>query len=231
MAQNLGDVVTIRNFKAKNGIVQERKDSGTTLRQFTSNDLIANESLTLERYIILDATSRTSYPSYISFEAPKIIIDTSIPSNYDGISIWNNGKNSLTFNNSSVNFDNAVYDGDTDYQGPIGFTGTSSINVTSNTNGKTIIKASTLTGTVSLDVEEGVQDGDTFLIDATDNQLVITDGEWTATPSTVGNVTTYTLAKVGPSKKQMLLYTVNNGIKKMRFLTDSNSKQRLLGGL
>ena len=62
---------------------------------------------------------------------------------------------------------------------------------------------------MSLDVESGVQDSDTFLIEATDNQLVITDGEWTATPSTSGNITTYTLSKATLQKpKFRLLYTV-----------------------
>ena len=221
MAQNLGDVVSIVGFHAKNGGVYEINGYGAVLREFTSSHLIANQQMTLLHTILLDSTRRTSYPSNCIFEAPKIIVNTDVYGNYLGIDIWDNGKNSLTFNNSSVNFDNAVYDEDTDYQGPIAFTGTSSINITPDTNGKTIIYASTLTGTVSLDVENGVQDGDTFLIQATDNQLVITDGEWTATPSTVGNVTTYTLAKAGPSKKHRLFYTYNNGERVLRFLRSS----------
>lgn len=205
MAQNLGDVVVLNNYYTQNGYVEA---NGQEIGGDSYN-LAATISMTFTGDFLCDSTSGTSFPSYVSFEAPKIIFST-IPSDY-GISIGNNGKNSVTLNNSSVNFDNAGYflDGDTDYQGPISFTGTSSINVTSNTNGKTIIKASTLTGTVSLDVESGVQDGDIFLIEATDNQLVITDGDWIATPSTSGNITTYTLAKAAvPKPKFRMLYTI-----------------------
>lgn len=228
MAQNLGDVVTIASYTAENGIVRGSVN-GAPVKQFTSYDLVANQQITFEGDFQCYATKGTSYPAYVSFEAPKIIFNT-ISAIY-GISIWNNGKNSVTLKNTSVNFDNAVYDTDTDYVGPIIFDGNSSINITSNTNGKTIIKASTLTGTVSLDVQSGVQEGDTFLIQATDNQLVITNGEWTATPSTVGNVTTYTLSKAGPSIKQRLFYTYENGNRVLRFLTDTNGKQRILGSL
>lgn len=215
MAQNLGDVVTIGSYKAKNGIAKGSVN-GAPVAQFASYDLVANQQITFIDSFICDATAGTSYPAYVSFEAPKIIFNT-ISAIY-GISIWNNGKNSVTLKNASVNFDNAKYDTDQDYVGPISFTGTSSINITPNTNGKTIIKTSTLTGTVSLDVQSGVNDGDTFSIEATTNNLIITDGEWTATPSTVGNVTTYTLAKAGPSKKQRLFYTYENGNRVLRFL-------------
>lgn len=202
MSQNLGDVVTIQYYFAKNGFVSENTAGGVVIREFTSNDLIANQSMTFIGTMELVSTNGTQYPSYITFEAPNIYIESEIY-------IRNTAnKNSITFNNSSVNFDDASYSTNTNYIGPIGFTGASSLNITSNTNGKTIIKASTITGTVSLDVEDGVQDGDTFSIEATDNQLVITDGDWTATPSTVGNVTTYTLATALQKPKFRLLYTI-----------------------
>ena len=44
------------------------------------------------------------------------------------------------------------------------------------------------------------------------------DGDWIATPTTVGNVTTYTLTKSAPSKKQRLFYTYENGNRVLRFL-------------
>lgn len=208
---NVGDNVTVSNYYANSsGIQYDGYDD------FPSNTLTANNSITFTDMLRLRAYPSPNYRN-VTFGAPHIYL------NANDISIYNNGYNSITFDNSSVNFDNAIYNPNnkTDGIGPIGFTGTSSINVTSNTNGKTIIKASTLTGTVSLDVESDVQEGDTFLIEATDNQLVITDGEWTATPSTVGNVTTYTLAKAGPSKKFRLFYTVDGG----------NRTLRLLGGI
>lgn len=214
MPQNLGDVVVIDDYYSQDGFVY-----AGNWGEFTDYHLVANQQMTLLNGVLLDSTPGSIFPTNAIFEAPKIIINTVVSGNYYGIAIWNNGSNILTFNNSSVNFDNAEYDyTETDYIGPIAFTGNSSINITSNTNGKTIIYASTLTGTVSLDVESDVQDGDTFLIQATDNQLVIIDGEWSATPSTSGNVTIYTLAKAGPSKKQRLFYTYDNGEKVLRFL-------------
>lgn len=214
MSEILGDDVTLRNFYTQNGYVEanDQEIGGD------SYHLEATNSMTFTGDFTLDCTSGTSFPSYMVFKAPKIIFNT-VGAPYDwGISIWNNGKNSVTFLDSSVNFDNAIYETDSTYIGPIAFTGSSSINVTTASNGKMLIKASTLTGTISLDVESGVQDGDTFSIEATTNNLVITDGEWTATPSTVGNVTTYTLAKAGPSIKQRLFYTYENRNKVLRFL-------------
>lgn len=210
MAQNLGDVVTILNYYAENGYV-----SSDNLGDFTSYHLIANQKMTLSGYVALNSDN-SSYQSNIIFESPEIVFNSS----GWGIIILNNNYNSLTLLDSSVNFDNAIYDGSSfgNFYGKIIFSGNSSLNITSNTNGKTIIKASTLTGTVTLDVEDGVQDGDTFSIEATTNNLVITDGEWTATPTTVGNVTTYTLAKAGPSIKQRLFYTYENGNRVLRFL-------------
>lgn len=175
--------------------------------------LSAENSITFTGPVQLFSIDDSDIPSYITFEAPYIVF-SNLGTN--GISIIKSTKNKLTFNNSSVNFDNVAYMDQSaapptfpEVRGQISFSGKSSINVTSDTNGKTIIKASTLTGTVSLDVEDGVQEGDTFSIEATDNQLVISDGEWTATPSTSGNVTTYTLSKATLQKpKFRLLYTV-----------------------
>lgn len=124
----------------------------------------------------------------------------------------------IIINNGYLNTDAATW---TSYTGDFQFTGDSSLKITTDSNGKTLIKGGTVSGTITLDVDEGVQDGSTFSIEATDNQIVITDGEWTATPSTVGNVTTYTLAKAGPSKKFRLFYTVDGG----------NRTLRLLGGI
>lgn len=175
--------------------------------------LSAENSITFTGVVQLFSTDYSSVSSYITFEAPHIIF-----SNLGtlGIAIIKSSKNKLTFNNSSVNFDNVAYMNQSsappsfpEVRGQISFTGTSSINVTPNTKGKTIIKASTLTGTVFLNVESGVQDGDTFLIEATDNQLVITDGDWIATPSTSGKITTYTLSKAAvPKPKFRMLYTI-----------------------
>lgn len=223
MSKILGDDVILDYFFTQNGSVEANGSEITG----DAYHLEATKSITFTGRTRLVCTDGTSYPSYMEFTAPKIIFINS----ESGVAIRNNGKNSMTLKNASVNFDNVIYSSSAKYKGPISFSGTSSINITSNTNGKIIIKASTLTGTVSLDVESGVNDGDTFLIDATDNQLIITDGEWSATPSTVGNVTTYTLAKAGPSTKQRLFYTYENGSKKLRFLTDSDGKQRLLGSL
>lgn len=196
MPYNLGSNVTISDFYSQNGYLTIDGVEPTGVTDLT---FYATDSITFDGEILLDSDPYTPYPSDIVFEAPKININTVVEGSYYGVSISNNDKNSLTFNNSSVNFDNAEYDTDPNYIGPIAFTGNSSINVTQNTNGKTIIKASTLTGTITLDVEDGVQDGDTFLIDTTvSNQLVIIDGDWTATPSTSGNITTYTLSQAQP---------------------------------
>ena len=225
MSQNLGDDVTILNYYAEDGYI-----ASDNLGSFTSLHLIANKKMTLNGYVALNSSaSQYQYHSYIIFEAPEIVFNSS----GWGIVILNNNYNSLTLLDSSVNFDNAIYDGSSfgNYYGKIIFSGNSSLNITSNTKGKTIIKASTLTGTVSLDVEDGVQDGDTFSIEATTNNLVITDGDWVATPTTVGKVTTYTLTKSAPSKKQRLFYTYENGNRVLRFLTDTNGKQRILGSL
>ena len=205
MAQNLGDVVTLTDFYSQNNYTEW---------DYTSHGgkyFIANQQMTFVKDFILDGTdSSEQFITYITFEAPKIIFNTT--TGVDGISIRNNGCNKLILLNASVNFDNAKYDTSSSYIGPIEFSGTSAINITTSSVGKTLIKASTLTGTVSLDVEDGVQDGDTFLIQATDNQLVITDGEWTATPSTSGNITTYTLAKAAPSVKTRFAYTSETGL-------------------
>lgn len=206
----LGENATLTNYYSS--------ESGASCNEYKPMPSIEGNS----RNLILEATNTLTilgnfsldtypdeeeeYASKPKLKAPKVILNTN--GKY-GIYISNSDTNLLTFLDSSVNFDNAIYYTNTNYIGRISFTGTSSINVTSNTNGKTIIKASTLTGTVSLDVEDGVQDGDTFLIQATDNQLVITDGEWSATPSTSGNITTYTLSKAAtPKPKFRMLYTI-----------------------
>lgn len=211
MAQNLGDNPIVDDYWGDSGGISFELDGD--LVEGTSNTQIANNSMTFINGLGLSSYAGIN-PRHITFSAPKIYLNST------NIRIRNNGSNSITFDNSSVNFDNAIYNATSqaDRIGPINFTGSSSINVTSNTNGKTIIKASTLTGTVYLDVQSGVNAGDTFSIEATTNNLIITDGEWTATPSTVGNVTTYTLAKAGPSTKQRLFYTYENGNKVLRFL-------------
>lgn len=202
MAQNLGDVVELQDLYAENGYIRARN-----LGELTSYTLIANQLMTLTQQVALYSYD-PNYPSNIVLQAPKIVFSNM--SGY-GIVIYDTPYNSLTFNDASVNFDNAQYNiiDLSGFIGKIGFTGTSSINITSNTNGKTLIKATTLTGTITLDAEDGVQDGDSFSIEATDNQLVITDGEWIATPSTSGNITTYTLTKATLQKpKFRLLYTI-----------------------
>ena len=178
----------------------------------TSNTLQSTDPLEFTGYTIVNSAGGNK--RNVTFEAPNIDMNSAI-------SIRNDENNSITYNNSIVNFDDATWNANVTFVGRMFFTGTSSLNITSNSKGKTLIKASTLAGTITLDVEDGVQEGDTFLIEATDNQLVITDGDWTATPSTVGDVTTYTLSKARPSKKFRLFYTVDGG----------NRTLRLLGGI
>lgn len=216
---DLGDVAVVSDYYAQNGYytIDNVGPSGY------GRILIASESITFTGRVKIDSDSDVDeeYRTFCVFDAPKIIFNNLNSS--VGIQIRKNNNNKITFNNASVNFDNAKYSiyyrTVEAYRGDIEFTGTSSINITSNTNGKTIIYSRNLTGTITLDVGSGVQDGDTFLIDATDNQLTITDPTgWTITPSTVGNVTTYTLAKSGPKRKFRLLYTIDGGNKKLRFL-------------
>lgn len=205
-----GDIVISEYYADEGGITYKVNgiwETVTDINIYCSGSIIFTHDALLE--------SNGGNLRNVIWSSPKIYMNTTVDW---GFAIRNNEANSVTFNNSSVNFDNTVYDTDPNYIGRIFFTGTSSLNLTANSNGKTLIKASTLSGTITLDVEEGVQDGDTFSIEATDNQLVITDDEWTATPSTVGNVTTYTLAKAGPSKKQRLFYTYENGNRVLRFL-------------
>lgn len=112
----------------------------------------------------------------------------------------------LNVSDGYLNIDNVTW---TNSKQNVVFGSNTQLQITSFSNGKTLIKAATVTGTITLDVQSGVNEGDTFSIEATDNQLVITDGEWIATPSTSGNVTTYTLAKATLQKpKFRLLYTV-----------------------
>lgn len=126
----------------------------------------------------------------------------------------NNGLLSLA--KGSFNFDTTTWS--TTSQN-VEFGENSSIKITTVSNGKTLIKASTLTGTITLDVDDDVQDGSSFSIEATDNQLTIIDPTgWSITSSTVGNITTYTLAKAGAKRKFRLLYTIDGGNKKLRFL-------------
>lgn len=113
----------------------------------------------------------------------------------------------LHLENGYINLDNIVWGNR--HSSNFEFGSNAQLQITSSSNGKTLIKATTVTGRITLDVQSGVQEGDTFLIEATDNQLIITDGEWTATPSTSGNITTYTLSKAALQKpKFRLLYTV-----------------------
>lgn len=165
--------------------------------QPTSNTLQSEDPLEFTGYTIVNSAGGNK--RNVTFEAPKVDMNSAV-------SIRNDENNSITYNNSIVNFDDATWNANATFVGRMFFTGTSSLNITANSKGKTLIQASTLAGTITLDVEDGVQDGDTFLVQATDNQLVITDGEWTATPSTVGNITTYTLAKVAPVYKTRLIY-------------------------
>lgn len=202
---DIGSVAVVNDYYADETNISFYLNGSYT--QATNITLEASESITFTGYCGLDSWSSINKRN-VTFSAPKIYMN--ITGDW-GFFIKNDGNNSITFNNSSVNFDNTVYSTDPDYIGRLFFTGTSSLNITSNSNGKTLIHASTLAGTITLEVEDGVQDGDTFLIEATNNQLVITDGEWTATPSTSGNVTTYTLARANTTKTR-LVYTPTTDI-------------------
>lgn len=194
MSQNLGDNAIINNLYSQDGWVDG----------YSSTTLIANESITLTGDAILD-----SYyiETFITLEAPKIYVNATISIRSDGGS---NTTNKLIFNNSSVNFDNAEYDTDTDYIGPMSFTGNSSINITASSNNKTLIKVSTLTGNVDLDVDgSSIVESVSFSIQATTNSLIVnTPTGWTVTPSTSGDITTYTVARVQlPNVKEL---NINN---------------------
>lgn len=194
MSQNLGDNAIINNLYSQDGWVDG----------YNSTTLIANESITLTGDAILD-----SYyiETFITLEAPKIYVNATISIRSDGGS---NTTNKLIFNNSSVNFDNAEYDTDTDYIGPMSFTGNSSINITASSNNKTLIKVSTLTGNVDLDVDgSSIVESVSFSIQADTNSLIVnTPTGWTVTPSTSGDITTYTVARVQlPNVKEL---NINN---------------------
>lgn len=218
----------------ENGVQQPT--DGSTFFEKTYNEAIRfyseeyDESLYIQK-CVRDGVSRT-----VTFNAPSIEVTKKV---YTGCPLYLNGDTVFDNCTSRIYENGAIYcSGNTvlgiDFKfdndgvltlsnGYFNFDGTSwttsgqsivfgsnaSLKITTSTNGKTIIKCSSVTGTITLDVDSGVQDGDTFLIEATDNQLVITDGDWTATPSTSGNITTYTLAKAAvPKPKFRMLYTI-----------------------
>lgn len=151
-ATDIGDAVTVNDYYTQNGYVEFGGDEVSG----NAYTLKATKSMTFTGTTLLNSTDGTSYPSNVIFDAPEVNMESEI-------SIRNNGKNSMTFNNAMVNFDKATWDSDTDYQGPIAFSGQSGIKVTSDSLTKDpLITASKLSGDVNLVIENGaIADGAT----------------------------------------------------------------------
>jgi len=112
----------------------------------------------------------------------------------------NNGV--LSLSNGSNDFNGTIWE--TNSQN-VEFGENSTIKITTASNGKTLIKATTLTGTITLDVDEDVEDGTTFSIEATNNNLIIENAEgYEVTSESVGNVTTYTVSIVSAKEVKEL---------------------------
>lgn len=219
MSYNLGDIATVNDFYCENGYSQFRLNG--SYKSTDEISFISTTSITFTgpTYLYCDS-SNPSWYSNITFEAPSIIFNSS----NTGIGFYGNNT-SITFNNSSVNFDSVIYENDSaGGPGSISFTGTSSISVTVNTNNKTIIKATTLTGEVSLDIDgESIVDGVSFSIEATTNNLVVNAPTgWVVTPTTDGNVTTYAVTRAALPDVQEL--NINNTTYKIK---DSYARRQL----
>jgi len=160
LATDIGDAVIVNNYYTQNGDV----DINGVPVSGSAYTLKATESMTFTGTTLLDSTSGTSFPSNVIFDAPEINMESKI-------SIANNGKNSITFNNALVNFDKATWDTSTAYQGPIAFSGESGIKITSNSLTKDpLITASKLSGDVNLVIENGaIADGATVNMNLVNN--------------------------------------------------------------
>ena len=90
MSQNLGDVVVLNDYYTQDGYVEANwEEIGGD-----AYNLLATISMTFTGQAIFDSTYQSILPSNCTFEAPNIYLNCIL-------SIWNNGSNSATFNNSS----------------------------------------------------------------------------------------------------------------------------------
>ena len=152
---------TVNNYYAENGYVE------------ANGAPVAGSANTISNANYLDFTGTTqlnsdsaTYPSNMTFSAPKINMNSEIAIN-------NNGYNSITFSNAVVNFDNATWSTLSGYDGPIAFAGDSGIEITSASSSKNPLIGSSKvssSGDVNLVIANGtVDDGNTLNVNLFDS--------------------------------------------------------------
>ncbi len=218
----------IHEYFADDSMITWEDGNGETI-QGTSNTLSSDEDLifTGETWVFLFDPSSGNRD--VIFSAPNIKMESLIFIN-------NDIKNSITFENSNVNFDGASWRTDPLDQGKIIFSGDSKLNLTSESN-KLLIICNDISGTITLDLDDSFVSGSTFSIQANaENNLIINNAEgYEVVPTTDGTITTYTVNRVSTAKeiKQITLgektyllkdETARNGLKdKQDIISDLNT--------
>lgn len=215
MAYQLGTDVTVYDaWYDINGFHCVFEDNlGYTKRISDDKEFFATEKIKFIRGIlVMDGRYENSD---IVFSAPKIVITGEV-------AIENEDKNSITFENSSVNFDEATWYDDPIWQGKLAFSGESKLNLTSESN-KTLIICDSISGTITLELDDSFVSGSTFSIQANSaNNLIINNAEgYEVVPTTDGTTTTYTVKYIKEVQK------ISNENETYR-LKDTVARERLI---
>ena len=166
------------------------------------------------QYIVFNGNTTLQCEDLANYTGAKMIFNGNVV--FDCPISAGRGSTGFEFSNGIVNFNNAEWN---TYRYEIVFGNNAKIKIDSNSLNKTLVQCNSITGDITLDIANTIQEGDSFSIYAVDNQLNITDETWDLVPSTDGNITTYTFrTKSSQQKKFRLFYTVNGGNRTLRFL-------------
>lgn len=135
----------IRDYTARGAAISWYENNAIEKTQGTTNKLESNEDLVFTGLTYIRSTSNNRD---VTFSAPNIKMESEIK-------LYNAEKNSITFENSKVDFDDVSWNSDKNYHGKIAFSGNSAIKLGENSWGKTLIQSNNLNGDVRFVVDNG----------------------------------------------------------------------------